>query len=89
MVTLPLARPWNYRVLKHGDGDTYAIHEVYYEHPRGTVEGPVPHSCTENPVAPLGEGSPEDLRRDMEMMLRAFDYPVLNYDDFGSHEPLG
>lgn len=87
MVTLPLARPWAYRVLKHGD--TYAIYEVYYEHPRGTVDGPVPHSCTENPVAPLGEGSIEDLRRDMEMMMRAFDYPVLNYDDFGSHEPQG
>lgn len=80
MVTLPLARPWNYRILKHGD--TYAIYEVYYEHqhPRGTVEAPVPHSCTENPVAPLGEGSPEELRRDMEMMLRAFDHPVLNLE---------
>ena len=77
MVT-PVAWTWNYRVLKHGA--EYAIHEVYYD-------GPVPHSCSEQPAAPLGLYSPEDLRRDMEMMLRAFDYPVLNYDDF-NREPL-
>jgi hypothetical protein len=64
---------WNYRVLQH-EGN-FAIHEVYYEDGK-------PTSCTEDPVAPFGEDTVEELRRDMELMMRALNEPVLNYKDF-------
>ncbi len=57
------------------DGDPYyGIHEVYYDD-SGKVEG-----YTDDAVSPFGE-TEEELRRDIERMMRAFQHPVLDYDE--------
>lgn len=65
-------KTWNYRVLRR-EGN-FAIHEVFYEDGK-------PTSCTEDPVAPFGEDTLEELRHDMEMMMRALSKPVLDYEN--------
>jgi hypothetical protein len=68
----------NYRVVHKVDeeGESYAIYEAYYDsgkrHPR---------SITQN-VAKLTGGSPEELKLDMENMMKAFDKPILEDSDF-------
>lgn len=64
---------WNYRMVRNEN--SVAIHEVYYG------EDGEPHSCTMNPVSPLGKDV-ESLKKDFEMMEQAFDKPVLDYEDF-------
>jgi hypothetical protein len=70
---------WNYRVLRHGEGDeiTYAIHEVHYE------DG-VPKSCSSEPAAVAAEDL-VGLWETLELMSSAAtkNKPVLNYEDFG------
>jgi hypothetical protein len=83
---------WNHRVVRHkieensilvnsGPNDEkpveywYGIHEAYYL--TGDVSGRP--SITTNAIEPYGE-SPEELRKDLERMLRAFDKPVLDFD---------
>lgn len=67
---------WNYRVIHHSEFEihSYNIHEVYYEND-------IPHSCTEDPCSPWGETAAE-FRSDIDAMLKAFDLPVLEYDNF-------
>jgi len=52
----------------------YGIHEAYYL--TGDVSGRP--SITTNAIEPMGV--PEELRKDLERMLRAFDKPVLDFD---------
>lgn len=68
---------WNYRVIKHEDrGEVYyAVHEVYYK-----IDGK-PHSWTKMPVFPIG-ASVEELRSIYaDMLMRAFDRPILEIRD--------
>ena len=65
---------WNYRILKKGN--TYGIHEVYYD-----AEGR-PELCSMNAPTLEGFESLEDLVGDFALLKKAFDKPVLNYDDF-------
>jgi hypothetical protein len=74
---------WNYRVLRHNsiNGDVYyQIHEVYYD------KGENPTSCSVNAIPAMGETTGE-LRRDLDMMLNAFNQPVLEYDYFTTLSP--
>jgi hypothetical protein len=76
---------WDYRVLStpgpNGYGKRwYAIHEVYYRDD-GTID-----SWTEKSIEAAG-GTPEELREDLEWMLRAFAKPVLRIEDLRS-QPL-
>jgi len=72
---------WNYRVLRHTDGgvdsneEYFMVHEVYYE------DDGKPSICTSNECKPFGN-TLEELKSDMEMMVDAFEKPVLDYSDF-------
>ena len=76
---------WNYRTVRHKgkpfkgipQDDWYGIHEVYYD---GADK---PRSVTAKPTHPSGEDVVE-LRSCIDMMLGAFEKPVLDYDDFSS-----
>ena len=71
---------WNHRVIKHTEKDGivwYGVHEVYY-----TNDKPV--ACTQEAMNPYGETA-EELKEDLERMLRACEKPILDYDtDFPS-----
>lgn len=70
---------WDYRILRtdHPSGEiTFGIHEVYYD-----SEGK-PNACSVDPMDPHGE-TVEELREDINAMLKAFDKPVLDYSLFG------
>lgn len=69
---------WNYRVVKRkrmGE-EWYAIHEVYYD-AQGT-----PETATELAIDP-GGNTLDELRSELEHMLKAVSEPVLNYDEIG------
>ena len=73
---------WNHRVLKrvYSPGEKceethYQIYEVYYN------EEGKPTSCTMEPDYPTGE-SINELREDLERMIKALEHPILNYEDF-------
>lgn len=69
---------WNHRVMRRTNehGETwYDIHEVYYETDPCGVEK---LSWTEDAIAPMGE-TVDELREELERMLRALDKPVLEY----------
>lgn len=61
---------WTYRVIQTDteDGPLFRIHEVYTE-PKGL-------SWTEEAMEPMGE-TLDELRSDLEAMVRALDEPVL------------
>jgi len=65
---------WNYRIIrrhhKEIDTETFQIHEVYYDDEH-QVE-----SWTAGPIDPTGETLLE-LKGDVELMLKAFEQPVL------------
>ena len=70
---------WNHRVMRHATtshdgskGEFYQIHEVYYE---GEKVG-----YTTDSVAPFGE-TLEELKQDFERQQKAFDKPVLDYEE--------
>ena len=69
---------WNYRVMrrqyKNDDDPVYTIHEVYYND-NGDVEG-----HTQDAVYAYGNTA-EELKADLELMLLAFDKPVLEYSE--------
>lgn len=66
---------WNYRIIKDDTGDsvTYGIHSVHYE--GGEISG-----YTLEPVGIRGD-SEQDLRGDLELMMQAFDRPILSLKD--------
>jgi hypothetical protein len=69
---------WNYRVVKHkdkSDEEWYGIHEVYYD------KKDKPDMISEDPIDARGM-TLDELKSDLEMMLRAFDKPVVVYEDF-------
>lgn len=76
---------WNYRVVQSEDG-AYHMREVYY------TNG-VPNSWTEPVATPYDYyDDAEELRSDLEAMLRAFDRPLLTVVDgkiLRSGEPQG
>ena len=68
---------WNYRIVKTKGSlyDEYEIREVFYD------EIGNPTFCIDEPSCPYGE-TIEELKEDYELMKKAFDKPVLNYEDF-------
>lgn|SRR5690348_3200265 len=79
---------WNYRIIKHVDKPPksleknypngvvwYGMHSVYYD------EKGNPNGCSQNTVQLTGD-MPNELKKDMVRMLRAFDKPVLTYQMF-------
>ena len=70
---------WNYRVIKtkhkseQHSYETYAIYEVYYDSDE-EIE-----AISEKELCPFGE-SVEELKRDFELMKKAFDKDVLDYE---------
>ena len=73
---------WNYRIIKHrcpsrittGEIEWFQIHEVYYDKD-GKIELWSAEGCL-----PSGE-TKEELMADVEMMMQAFDRPILNAED--------
>ena len=67
---------WNHRVMKHKDGDDdfFQIHEVYYKE-NGEVDG-----YTANGTS-AGGNSLQELRADLERMLKSLDKEVLIYEE--------
>ena len=72
---------WNYRVIEHDTGAvvTFGIHSVHYE--GSNITG-----YTADPVEALGD-SQQDLQGDLELMMQAFNRPVLSLKDL--KEKLG
>ena len=68
---------WNFRVMKftQDNEDIYQIHEVHYD------EKDNPSMYTENAYTPIGESKLE-LFKEFQMMLEAFDKPVLTESSF-------
>lgn len=63
---------WNYRVIRSGNDEDffeYKIHSVYYENDK-------PTSWASKPMYAFG-ASVEDLKADLEAMLKALSKPVL------------
>ena len=67
---------WNHRVMKSKDGDDayYQIHEVYYDK-EGKVDG-----YTARGTSP-GGSSLQELKEDLERMLKSLDKEILDYED--------
>ena len=63
---------WNYRVMLCDEHNLpyYVIVEAYYD-ADGNIEG------TTGAIKPIGE-SEKELRADLELMLKAFDLPILD-----------
>jgi len=87
---------WNYRIFKHTDKNPnhekgsditsesfvwYGIHEVYYKDDNSddTDENEI-DLISSDPINPHGQ-TVEDLKSDIDLMLEAFDKPVLDYND--------
>lgn len=69
---------WNHRVFRQTtrfDGDWFTIREAFYDKDKET-----PHSWTTDAIAP-GGSSVEELRENLERMLRALDKPVLDEEE--------
>lgn len=74
---------WDYRVIrKKLDNEVYfEIHEVYYDNqlPEFTADRDrTICGLTEEASSPFGE-TPEELKKDLEMMIGAFDKPILDF----------
>lgn len=66
---------WNYRVMTLNRGESYEIHEVYYN------EEGRPSMYSANSVKPFGENI-EDLTQNLQWMLKALQKSVLTPQDF-------
>lgn len=74
---------WNYRVIKHDEGNgEFAIHEVYYAEENGES---IPVAYTKNSVSPMGEDY-EELKKDMSYYFSALDKSTLKQSNIGSDE---
>ena len=76
---------WNYRVVRCIEPDQsqyYEIREAYY----ASVNDTHPHSITERPARPGGE-TLLSLRRDVALMLAAFDKGPLDARQFDGQDP--
>ena len=78
---------WNYRIIKSIDEDgeaSFGIHEVYYD------DSNKPHSCTTEPIVFAAE-SLDDLKKDLKLMQKAFEKPVLEmlyFDNLEKNQDL-
>lgn len=66
---------WNYRVMSLDGGESFDIHEVYYD------SNHKPKAYTLNSVRPYGE-SLEELKQVLSRMLKATEKPALSPADF-------
>ena len=69
---------WNYRIVKrkHKNGDvTYGVHDCYYK----TKKSKLPHSCSKEPQAPVGE-TIKDLHDELDRFSKAMFDKILDYD---------
>ena len=66
-------RYWNYRIMRHesGEEEFFQVHEVHYE--GGKVNG---WTKTGHPVS---GSSVKEIEVQLDQMLRALTYPVLDY----------
>lgn len=67
---------WNYRIMKRKISESeyeFGIFEVYYNED-GSIKG-----YSENSMTPVVD-SPEGLKYEIEIMLKAFDKEVLDYE---------
>lgn len=65
---------WNYRVIDHGDH--VSIHEVFYD------DAGRPTCRTEDPSDVFSEEGVEGLRKELGLMAKALELPVLTEADF-------
>lgn len=73
-----MSRLWDYRVVrkKQQNGEiVFGIHEVYYDK-HGN-----PEYCSNSSMEPSGE-SVRQLHSDLHFMAKAFNKPILKYEDF-------
>jgi len=87
---------WNYRLFKHTDKNKlhkkdsditseyyvwYGIHEVFYKNDDSDEfdENEV-DLISSDPINPHGE-TEEDIKEDLNMMLKSFDKPVLDFNE--------
>lgn len=66
---------WNYRIVQktHNESTYFGIYEVYYDD--DTIV-----SYSLEPIDPYGD-TIEDLRGDIDLMLKAFNTPVLIWEE--------
>lgn len=74
---------WNYRIVQHEPvnkfvGIYFDIAEVYYDD-AGNIKNYA------KGVSPQGD-TPEELKSDLQMMLEAFDHPILTITDLPKSE---
>lgn len=71
---------WNYRVIASYQYDIpfYSIRECYYNNEKDSI----PRNWTATMSHPIG-GTADELKKDIEMMLQAFNKPVL-VEEFNS-----
>jgi len=68
---------WNYRIMKRKTSETdfeFGIYEVYYNED-GSIQG-----YTKNSLTPVVD-SPEGLKYELQVMLKAFDKKILEYQE--------
>ena len=77
---------WQYRIIKSIEdnglyvGESYSMREVFSDKPNCKItDKGINFSMT--PRYPLGD-TLDELKSDMEMMMRAFDLPVLDESEF-------
>ena len=71
---------WNYRLMRHTDAygrEYFAIHETYYN------DKGEPTAWTDDAAYVMGE-TMDGVREELDRMLRALDYPVIEV----SHGPV-
>lgn len=74
---------WNYRILKKEQDREifFGVYEVFFD-----AEGRA-WSCTEEPVAPMGE-TLEELKDELLDYLVALRWPVMDFDDIPEEEAI-
>lgn len=74
---------WEYRVFEIPTTEEhfFRIHEVYYDED-DNIEG-----WSKDPINPFGCGSLEDLKRDLELMQKALELPVIKEWKLESGQP--
>lgn len=73
-----MAQLWDYRVVRKKEDNgsmTFGIHEVFYD------KHGKPQFCSNRSMEPTGE-SIRDLRASVVQMMKAFNKPILRYEDF-------
>ena len=67
---------WNYRIIRHTTNKNirYAIHEVFYS-------DAMAKAVAIEESFPMGE-TVKELREDLQLMLKAFNHPPLDMDEF-------